>query len=157
MKFFNDITEIEEVKKLYKDLAKKHHPDKGGCTELMKEINAEYDTVLTQIFQRQGKSISEIEELLSKDAVMREKMNQILSIDGIEIEICGKWIWVTGQTLLAKNTLKQCGFFWANKKKAWYWRSEENKSSNKKSISLEQIRLNYGSHSLKTEKKIAIA
>lgn len=35
-------TTIESLKKQYRELAKKHHPDRGGSTETMKRINLEY-------------------------------------------------------------------------------------------------------------------
>jgi len=35
----------EEIKKAYRELALKHHPDKGGNPEKMKDINAAYDTL----------------------------------------------------------------------------------------------------------------
>jgi hypothetical protein len=34
---------LEELKKLYHQLARQHHPDLGGNTLTMQEINAEYD------------------------------------------------------------------------------------------------------------------
>lgn len=35
----------------------------------------------------------------------------------INIEICGSWIWVSGNTYGCKTELKQNGFHWASKKK----------------------------------------
>jgi len=43
MKYFNSIATIEELKAEYRRLALANHPDKGGDTETMKEINAEFD------------------------------------------------------------------------------------------------------------------
>ena len=43
MKWFNHPQTLEELKKQYKQLAVKHHPDKGGNTTDMQEINAKYD------------------------------------------------------------------------------------------------------------------
>lgn len=42
-KWFNNPKTLEELKKQYKKLAMAHHPDCGGTTEEMQEINAEYD------------------------------------------------------------------------------------------------------------------
>lgn len=36
----------DEVKKAYRRLAKKHHPDLGGDSELFKEINKAYDDII---------------------------------------------------------------------------------------------------------------
>lgn len=46
MKYFNDIETYAEADRLYRELAKKHHPDKGGDTVIMQEINAEYQEVI---------------------------------------------------------------------------------------------------------------
>jgi hypothetical protein len=43
MKYFNKTITIEELKKEYRRLALDNHPDKGGKTETMQEINAEFD------------------------------------------------------------------------------------------------------------------
>ena len=38
--YFKDINSIEQLKKRYKELALKHHPDReGGDTATMQEIN----------------------------------------------------------------------------------------------------------------------
>jgi len=42
MKYFNSKT-LDELKAEYRRLAKENHPDLGGDTETMKEINAEFD------------------------------------------------------------------------------------------------------------------
>jgi hypothetical protein len=41
---------LDELKTLYRRLARKHHPDLGGATSTMQEINAEYD-LRTRLFQ----------------------------------------------------------------------------------------------------------
>lgn len=41
---------LDELKTIYRNLARKHHPDLGGATATMQEINAEYD-LRTKLFQ----------------------------------------------------------------------------------------------------------
>ena len=44
MKYFNNVNTLEELRKQYRDLLKKHHPDnRNGSTEATQQINAEYD------------------------------------------------------------------------------------------------------------------
>ena len=43
MKWFNRPASLEDLKAQYKRLALANHPDHGGSTEAMQEINAEYD------------------------------------------------------------------------------------------------------------------
>ena len=51
MKYFviTRTTTLEELKKQYTDLAKLHHPDRGGNNETMQEINLEYERALKMI------------------------------------------------------------------------------------------------------------
>ena len=43
MKYFNNVSNLSELRKQYKDLLKKYHPDNAnGSTEATQEINAEY-------------------------------------------------------------------------------------------------------------------
>ncbi len=41
--WFKDVRTLEELRKTYWKLAMLHHPDKGGNTTDMQQINAEYD------------------------------------------------------------------------------------------------------------------
>lgn len=43
MKYFENIKNLEELRKEYKKLVKKNHPDIGGSEEEMKIINVEYE------------------------------------------------------------------------------------------------------------------
>lgn len=42
MKYFKNISSVNELRKEYRILAIKNHPDKGGDTEIMQNINAEF-------------------------------------------------------------------------------------------------------------------
>ena len=47
MKWFNNPETLEDLKKQYKKLAFQNHPDRGGKTSDMQEINAEYCLLYT--------------------------------------------------------------------------------------------------------------
>lgn len=49
MKWFNNPQTLEELKQQYKKLALKHHPDLGGNTADMQEINNEYDLLFAKL------------------------------------------------------------------------------------------------------------
>lgn len=122
----------------------------------MKIINLQYEKVLTGVFEKAGKSITEIDNLIANDVILREKLNAVLSLEGIEIELCGTWLWITGETMAVKENIKLAGFFWAKQKKAWYWRSPEERSYNRKSFTIDEIRQKHGSAAIKSSKKYAI-
>jgi len=50
LKYFNSCTNLDEVKKLYRQLAFKLHPDKGGSNEEMAKLNEEYQYILKNPF-----------------------------------------------------------------------------------------------------------
>jgi len=49
MKWFNNPQTLEDLKKQYKRLAMVYHPDRGGNTRDMQEINGEYDRLFQQL------------------------------------------------------------------------------------------------------------
>lgn len=58
MRHFTAVTSFEDLKKQYRALAIKNHPDMGGRTETMQEINNEYD-ILFMIWKVRDKVTTE--------------------------------------------------------------------------------------------------
>ena len=75
-------------------------------------------------------------------------LNAIVGL-GLEIEICGAWLWVTGNTKPHREVLKGAGFRWSPKKLSWYFRPAEYRSFNRTSWSMAEIRGTYGSENIK--------
>lgn len=47
MKWFTDVRTVEDLRKQYRKLLKKYHPDNsGGSVEATQEINREYDELI---------------------------------------------------------------------------------------------------------------
>ncbi|WP_065218473.1 MULTISPECIES: LPD29 domain-containing protein [Butyricimonas] len=67
MKHFKNISSIAELKKEYRKLALANHPDKGGNTEVMQEINVEFD-VLFKIWKNEPSKDDEVETATSETA-----------------------------------------------------------------------------------------
>lgn len=74
-------------------------------------------------------------------------INAVIGLTDIVIEVCGAWVWLTGDTKAHKEAIKAAGYWWACKKSAWYFRPPDHKSRNKGD--LEKIRDTYGSASVK--------
>lgn len=143
MKHFQNCSTIEEVKKLYKQLAKQFHPDCGGDTATMQEVNREYAFACAKILKGENLSAEETEQEIRLSEEYRNVIEQITNLPNIIIEVVGHWIWVTGNTYPVKAQLKQAGLFFASKKVAWYYRAEEYKTKGGKKT-LDEIRSKYG-------------
>ena len=147
MKYFKDCKTIEEVKSLYKKLALENHPDRGGDTATMQAINGEYTFACAFMIKRGGFTDAEAEEQIQFSEAYRTVIDNIINLPGIVIEVVGNWIWVTGNTYPLRKELKDAGLFFAPKKLAWYFRTDEFKTMGGKQ-SLEEIRCKYGSETV---------
>ena len=151
LKWFKGCNTIDEVKKMYRKLAMQFHPDvckNENAERDMKSINLEYEVVFKIIEKNltpeQQKQYNKAGHNVNDG--YREQVNKIIHIPNIIIEICGSWLWISGDTKPVKNLIKAAGFYWATKKKEWYWRPEEYKQVfNKKSMPKSHIRQKYGS------------
>jgi len=132
----------QDTKAAYRVACKKYHPDVNPAAgeEMMKIINQAFD-VLKDYTGEIKQDQSDYGDLLN------DALNRVLGLSGLMIEICGSWVWVTGETRQHKDLLKTAGFKWASKKQAWYFRPEEFCSRSKGTKSLEEIRAKYGTQS----------
>lgn len=145
MRWFNGCSTLDEVKALYKKLAKQHHPDFGGSTQVMQEINGEYAFASAKVIREGELSDEQAEDEIRFSESYRMAVEHIIHLDGLVIELVGNWIWVTGNTQPHKEILKSAGYFFASKKVAWYFRSGAFKVKKGGDKSLEEIRGKYGS------------
>lgn len=137
----------EIIKQAYRRASSKFHPDRNPAgEEMMKAVNLAYETL--KDFSGSLSSGAQ-----GYDDAMNEVLKELLKMVGIHIEVCGGWIWVTGDTKPYKDTLGKdgLGLYWASKKKAWYFRPEDWKSSSRGSMSLDKIRDVHGSQILRAK------
>jgi len=167
-KYFKDVNTLEELRRQYRDLLKKHHPDNAnGSTAATQEINAEYDRLFKALKDRhESKSADNSNTKQSdysqnmydweNDKALREVLEKIINFNGIDIEIAGQWIWISGNTYTYKKELKEFGFKWASQKKQWYWHSEIFRKKSHKTLSMEDIRNYYGSTKVNTNSRVLL-
>ncbi|KZK92535.1 MULTISPECIES: J domain-containing protein [unclassified Pseudovibrio] len=135
----------DEIKAAYKAAAKKYHPDlnpdaSAAGDEMMKLVNAAYDAL-------KNATSTETEEATNSNygEELNAALNAIINLDGLEIEICGSWIWVSGDTYPHRVALDQANFKYARKKKKWNFRPAGWKSRSRGQYSMDQIRERHGS------------
>ena len=155
LKYFKNCTTKEECKKMYKKLAFKHHPDRGGDLDTMKEINNDFDWIMKNGIFKSAKAKKDTKkDYAFSSSQFKDIIEALIKLEGIEIEITGCFIWVTGNTYPQKDIIKSLGFRYSKNKKAWYIAPPEyfaQKRSYKKSYSMNDIRSKYGSTRFESE------
>lgn len=135
------------IKNAYRTAAFKYHPDRNAAgLEMMQFVNKAYEAlkgfsgdIKGQYKQDYGKELN-------------DALNAVIVL-GLEIERCGAWLWVSGNTKLHRETLKAAGFKWAPKKIRWYFRPAEYKSFSRGNSSMDDIRENHGSEIIKNNQR----
>ena len=76
---------------------------------------------------------------------MEEIIKELQNLDGLELEVCGSWLWISGQTKENCVALKALGLRYAPKKQMWYYRPDGQRSRRHRPVEMEKIRFTYGS------------
>lgn len=146
MKFFTDCKTLDELKAEYRRLIKIHHPDRGGDVETMKQVNNDYEARFEVLKKAHNETHDAEHQTTETPREFIEIIEKLLRLDGLEIELCGSWLWIGGDTYSHKDELKEAGCRWSNNKKMWYWRhAEDGAHWSRGRKSMQQIRAKYGS------------
>ena len=160
--YFKNVQTLEELRKQYRDLLKKYHPDnENGSEEITKAINTEYEKLFKilknkhdsrQQNTRTGNTTNNNESSydnkkydFAEDELLREMLQKVIYLSDITIEIIGAWLWISGNTYHHRKELKELGFKFASQKKCWYWHSESFRKKSHRHLSMDDIRDYYGS------------
>jgi hypothetical protein len=152
--FFDESTikTLDDLKKQYFKLAKIYHPDKGGSTQDFQALQNEYEKLVKQVLKGSNLSEEQQKNEIEIDEALRAALDSIMHLD-VNIEIIGKWIWISGNTFPVKDTLKAAGFNFIKKAGAPYWIFKGEESKGRGKMSLEEIRKLYGSKEIKNKKR----
>lgn len=157
--YFAGVKTLEELRTVYKNLLKVNHPDNGGAVEIMQEINAQYDQAFKTL--KAGANLDNEKERVkwsdAEDAAIREALNKIVHLRGLNIEIVGCWVWVDGETFTNKDILKEAGYQWSRARKKWHFSPYEKKFYKGSKKSFDQLRREYGSATVEKEERASIA
>lgn len=146
MEYFMNCKTLDELKAEYRRLAMKHHPDRGGDTATMQAINSEYEARFEILKKQHNETRDAVHQTEEAPQDFIDIINALLKLDGLNVELCGCWLWISGDTRKHKEALKAAGCKWSPNKSMWYWRPVYGSSPwhrGKKSI--DQIRARYGS------------
>ena len=93
MKYFTDIATLDALKAEYRRLVLKHHPDCGGDTEVMKQINLEYERKHEELKHAWNTTHDAEHQCTEAPEEFRDIIEALLKMDGVEVELCGCWLW----------------------------------------------------------------
>ena len=144
-----------EIKIAFRKAQHKNHPDKNGDKILSQMINAAWE-----LLKDKG-DITYIQhaDTIDMSARLLKAIDAAIVLDGVIVEVCGSWVWVTGETFKHKDKLNEAGYLYSRSKKAWYFNGSLTKVIAKKrgSMSLDEIRNSHGSEVIKSTDKTMIA
>ena len=136
-KWFKPVPDnIEDLKSAFRKLAMKWHPDRGGNNETMREINAEYASLFDKV----------------KDTHRSTRADGPRTYEAKEL--CGRWLWIGGNTLAHKKRLRELGCSWSKNKQKWSWHFPEDAAvsyAGRKAWSMDRIRSQFGSEVLRRD------
>jgi hypothetical protein len=144
------IKDIDQLKKEYFKLAKLYHPDAGGTKEQFQELQNEYEKLLKNIINGSSLSSEQKKNEFEIDKAIRDIIDSIISLQGINIELVGKWLWISGNTYAVKNELKKAGLIYIKKDNTPYWVYKGSMSRGKGNLSIDEIKQKYGSRVIET-------
>ncbi len=132
----------DTIKAAYRKACSIYHPDRNPAgLEMMKLVNQAYDALKNETGTAQ---IKDSADLSSYGEDIFNALSQIIHL-GFDVEICGAWVWLHGDTRPHREILKAAGFRWAPKKMLWYFRPADYKSKGRGKFSMDEIRNTHGS------------
>jgi hypothetical protein len=143
------IKDLDQLKKQYFLLSKKYHPDAGGTNEQFVQLKNEYDKLRDAILRGANLTDEQKKNEIEIDEALQTIVDNIINIDDINIEVIGKWIWVSSKLIGFSNSsyalLKKAGLTYAKKGNKPYmlYKGVESKGSRGK-MSKEDIEKKYG-------------
>jgi hypothetical protein len=155
-----EISTLDDLKKAYKNLAKKLHPDKGGDTAKFQAMQNEYDLLVNEILKTGNLNTQQVKNEVELDEIFKQIVNALIPYENLNIEIIGTWIWLSGTfndlapltKKYGNGLLDSLGFKWASNKKMYYLDTTGKGTKNKKEMSIDSIRNKYGSQTIKSGK-----
>ncbi len=155
MKYFTDCKTAEELKKAYRSWAMKLHPDVGGSTPEFQAMQNEFEKAWERLKNIHVNKDGETYQKATDETAgaFMGIIEKLMKMQGVEVELCGSWLWITGNTKPYKDQLKAIGGRWSHNKNCWYIHNEPYKRHHSRDYSLEEIRDMYGSKRVKAREE----
>lgn len=150
----------EVVTAAYRRAAMKYHPDRNPAgLVMMQAVNAAREALA----DFRG-NLNHSEAAADYGPSLNDAISHLLHCVGLDLEICGAWLWVSGETKAHKDHIKAFEtdtgnkFRWHSKKLKWYFAPNDFKGRRRSrgNVEMEDIRERYGSAHVQTQHRAAI-
>jgi hypothetical protein len=145
---------LEGIKRAFRAQVIKYHPD-------INPDGLKYTQLLTEAYEMLVKAYNSnwlkgtwktapgsTSKILNE---MEEALSKLKACKGLDIEICGTWLWIGGETKYwakylgeQKNSKDKKMFFWAGSKQKWSWKPSTYVKYSKEVWSMDKIRGKFG-------------
>ena len=161
MKYFSLVTTLEELKKEYRKLCFELHPDRNHDKDTTKEFQQmqnEYELKFNEVKNlfKNAKGETYTKENNEVPEEFEEIINTIIYMNGVDIDIIGSWIWLTGNTKEYKEQIKELKFKWASNKCAWYYHTGSYKKRSNKKFNLDELKEMFDSSKVNKNTRLAL-
>ena len=147
-KYFKDCHTAEEGKALYRKLVMQHHPDNGGDSATMGQINDEFRAwwkVYKDRHQTQeGKTYTSEQKTTETADEFIDILSKLSRHKDLIIDFCGSWLWIKGNTYPYREDLKSYGCQWSKGHKCWFYAHGLDRKKGKGRLSDKEITEKYG-------------
>jgi hypothetical protein len=154
------IKDLDDLKQQYRALALKYHPDRGGTTAQMQQVNAEHERLRNLLLSGSSLTDEQKKNEIEIDETFRVIIDQVIHIEGIEVELIGKWLWI-GSTLNPErnwqfetptyNALKSAGLDYIKKQGRPYMVYKGVESKGRGKLTKAEIEAKYGKTKFETK------
>lgn len=151
------INDIDSLKKQYRELALKYHPDAGGTHSQFIELKNEYDQLFKKILNNSDLNQEQKDNEIKLDEALQNVVDCLIMLPNVNIEIIGKWIWVRGDTYPIKTELKAAGLIFIKKAGQPYWVYRGVESAGRGKMSIQEIKSKYGTHTMTKPNKKSLS
>lgn len=129
-KLLEEAVNLEELKKAYRKLAIKYHPDHfGDDGKTFIQLQEKFEALFKKLKNADKDAWKHASQTPSE---FMQLINKLMEFPNLEVEQVGGWLYVTGSgTYNAKEQLKALKFWWSSKHKAWIYSGEQGKTQRK--------------------------